>query len=1279
MTISYKKLGKGHAGGDYYLDAASADDYYLNDGLSEDPDAQREPPGKFFDPAGSLIDFGIENGEKVTTERFRSLLGGFNPISGVELVKGAGESHVSGYDFTFSAPKSVSAIWSQLDPDRRAKIEAAQEFAVRKALEFFSLHAGISRKGAGGAIKEKISLVAALWPHGSSRENDPQLHTHSTVFNLAKCADQKWRTIDVDQMLKWQTAAAGIYHAALAEGLDRELGIQCAVKEGEFVFSAGGVSETVGEHWSKRSQKIKEALANKPADAITKAVIDKATVESRDKKSELTRAELFERWEAEGKEIGFTRREAEACLGQGRVQPLTEEEVRELALLAAKNLTQSTSVFNEANVFAMLGVLLQGRGTAEDVENGANWVILNHLIELGVSPDGHRVFSTPEMVDLEKKMMEDAKTENPNHVQDAALVEAAIREKSGISDEQADAVRHACLSPNMVSIVEGAAGAGKSYTMEAVKSVYASAGYEIHGLALSWSAAGVLSEEAKIEFTRAVEGFVRDLQIGKIALHEKSVLILDEAGLVGSRHMAAILDAAREAGAKVIPTGDSKQLSPVEAGGPLEAMVEEIGSARIDEIRRQGGHVRHDPDEFAKFQWMRDAVSEFADGRAEEALSRYEAAGLVHLEDDHESAILKMIEEWNRDRLGGGGTSLLLANDNETVRELNTHVREILRGEGKIGEDAIVLKTTDLKKSFDLPFAVGDQIMFRKNDKEMGIAGDPARKGAPEKGVFNRTGGTITAITPGENGAHPKIKIQIEGKGEVEIVAGPGGYWDPKTKGTPIQHAYATTIYASQGMTVDRTYLLDSRKIDRRLAYVGMSRHREKCTTFVDRESVHQSMMEKLGSDEWRPLVKVEDAELLGHVKKTWGRASRKLTTTQWLKESEKFSSEKQQEFEKTMSALDRAEQKESSMKNQSMTRNFVKKGEAEKLAESRAWQDAVARAKGCDLPAELEKLGVKLKKNGTNEFKVHTGADEADRLFRSSRDGHWLAHTPGGDREFVDSIDYLRRHTGAGYRETVLMLAGDPQSASLAAMQLAAQPAKTPAQKAIHLTVANQVQRQQAADYARSRGISTETLREAHKQGMLALDQGGVVFVGRKPNGEIGSAETRLLNPRLVDGEAVTKWSYAGSDKTFPPILRGDEKNVHLVEGGFDALALRDLHIKEGVEPPTIVVTGGAKTRKWENNEQVRNLIGRAEKVTAWQDNELFPDGTPDLEKQAKTLADHDKQAESIVKIRGGADGFERLSPPKGVKDLAELNKKTQADNQQKIVQEEERHGLRM
>lgn len=1239
MTLSFKKLGKGVGGGDYYLKAATVDDYYLNTGATDDPALMREPPGKWFDPAGALPS--EMQGQRVGADEFRAYLGGFNPATGAAIVRGAGEQHVSGYDFTFSTPKGVSVLWSQLPDLMRTEIEAAQAAAVERALQFMTEKGGIARRGAGGTVKERVGLVAALWPHASSRENDPQLHTHCTVLNLARCQDGIYRTIDVSQILRWQSAIAGVYHAELAALLADRLGVRCAVKDGDFVFDCHDVPLRVREHWSKRSAQIKSAVAERGLDDVSKAVLDRLTIETRDKKSELPRAELIERWRVEGEQVGFTASEAVKCLGVATPRPLTMDEVAKIAEEAVDRLTQTQSVFNEAQAHAVVGVALQGRGGAEDIERA-----MRHLIEarkiqhIGATNDGTlEVYSTQAMIDLEREMVARAAQAMPSNVLASETVEHAIRSKPGLSDEQAEAVRHACLDQHRAVIVEGAAGAGKSYAMEVVKEAYEAAGYELTGLALSWSAASVLSESAKIENTRAVEGFVRDLAKGVVVLTNKSVVVIDEAGLVGSRHMAAILKAVEAADARLILTGESKQLSPADAGGAMAALAEVLGAAHMDEVRRQGSHVRHEPDQYAAFQWQRDAVLQFREGRASEALDRYSDAGDVKLCDDQEGAINAMLADWAElRRRHPEKTTLLLANDNATVREINQRVRDQLQAAGTVAGHGVTLKTSDLRKAADADFAIGDRVMFRMNDRELGIQGDAAKAAC---GVFNRTVGTLRAIRSAVDGV-PMLTIELDRGGTVEIRAGEGGYFDKRSGGVPIQHAYATTIYASQGMTVDQTFLLDSRHIDRRLAYVGASRHRERCQFYFSRAEIHERIMERVSADEYRPLVAVGDEALLHCVKAAWSRNSEKLTTVQFLQERARGHA--------ALNASAPPRTKATAKPDTAVQREHARHRVAE-------FDRLKQIARTLDFPGWLIRQGLQLVRNGLNEWKLRREGDRPWLVFKSSGAPTWLVHD--GDQT-LDPIGFVQQHWGLRFREAVQRLAGGapgdlppPLSPPVQASANLGEP--------LQMRWANAQQQAAGLKYLEAeRGISRATILRAMREKFMSTDEFGIVFVGRDEKRQIRNAETRLLKPVQFRDEWLTKKSYVGADKSFPPIFAGAPVEVNLVEGGVNALALVDLHQRQwpGKPLPTILVTGGARKLKWQNNPAVARLLREAAGVVIHKEKERSPEGLSDPRKQADTDQAHSQQHDAVVAIRGSSAGLRYEQPPAAFKNLADWNK---------------------
>ena len=224
--------------------------------------AGEEPDGVWFNPKGL---FGLADGGKVDSSDFHRLYHGFAPNTGGKLTQNAGsERRSAGLDMTFSADKSVSALWAIADPELRSEIEDAHNDAARVALEETVLrHCAYTRiRNRDGDIEVlPADISAAMFQHGTSRDNDPQLHTHCVIFNAARThRDGKYRALHQHPVYTWMKAAGAVYRNTLAWSLQERLGIRMEQygKEGEFTRIAGMPEDLIG-HWSKRRAAIIEA------------------------------------------------------------------------------------------------------------------------------------------------------------------------------------------------------------------------------------------------------------------------------------------------------------------------------------------------------------------------------------------------------------------------------------------------------------------------------------------------------------------------------------------------------------------------------------------------------------------------------------------------------------------------------------------------------------------------------------------------------------------------------------------------------------------------------------------------------------------------------------------------------------------------------------------------------------------------------------------------------------------------------------------------------------
>ena len=190
--------------------------------------AGEEPDGVWFNPKGL---FGLADGGKVDSSDFHRLYNGFAPNGGGKLTRNAGsERRSAGLDMTFSADKSVSALWAVADPELRAEIERAHNDAARVALEETVLrHCAYTRiRNRDGEIEVlPADISAAMFQHGTSRDNDPQLHTHCVIFNAARThRDDKYRALHQHPVYTWMKAAGAVYRNTLAWSLQDRLGIR---------------------------------------------------------------------------------------------------------------------------------------------------------------------------------------------------------------------------------------------------------------------------------------------------------------------------------------------------------------------------------------------------------------------------------------------------------------------------------------------------------------------------------------------------------------------------------------------------------------------------------------------------------------------------------------------------------------------------------------------------------------------------------------------------------------------------------------------------------------------------------------------------------------------------------------------------------------------------------------------------------------------------------------------------------------------------------------------
>jgi conjugative relaxase-like TrwC/TraI family protein len=814
----------------YYVRGA---EYYLG---------SREPEGVWYAPRGDL---GRRDAETVERQEFARLYEGLGE-NGQSLITNAGgkvDRRVPAFDLTFSAPRSVSVTWAFADEDLRRNLEAAQERAVRASLTTIEREAIYARRGKDGAYVEKVALTAALFQHGESRPaehadgrlfGDPNLHTHAVVLNMATRADGTVGALHSTVLRDWKMAAGAVYHAALAnEMTDLGFAVDRLGKNG--TFELAGISDTAITYFSARRQEIEKELAEAGTTSGSSAALASAVAKSTRQAKEKD-AERETVWREAAQSNGLDG-DIRAALQERSAREFVVADAghifaERLTSLPAE-LTQHESVIDRRDLVRSVHAASVGLGLPlSRLDREVDQIVASGaFVEIGRDAIGQARYSTAEMIAIERDLVATASRLATRR--GAGIDPAHIKARSaahGLSAEQTFAAE-AATGPNAIVVIEGAPGSGKTTTLAPIVEAWHAAGHRVIGTATAWRVARALQQDLNIE-ARATASWVEGLKAGERFLDEKSVLIVDEAGLLSSREAHALLSEVERARARVILVGDRRQLQAIGAGPGLDLVVRSVEATRVDTIVRQ------------RDAWARQAVTDFGAGRAEEALDAFQAHGCFEEAPSYRATLRRIVELWNHARVEHPeGSIVLIARTNKQVADVSRAVRAELKSEGVIhGAEASVEAVTPSGQSTRLEIAAGDKIRFQLRNDQLG--------------VVNGTVATVTAVHAdpaiGQN-APSNVRIEaVIDKRRISFVA--ADIADERGRAR-VGWGYASTVHGAQGMTVDRAVVVLDPRFDRHAAYVAASRAREETRLVVDRSQINALLSSSL------PLDRAQQAE----------------------------------------------------------------------------------------------------------------------------------------------------------------------------------------------------------------------------------------------------------------------------------------------------------------------------------------------------------------------------------------------------------------------------------
>ncbi|MEY9123299.1 AAA family ATPase [Bradyrhizobium yuanmingense] len=526
-------------------------------------------------------------------------------------------------------------------------------------------------------------------------------------------------------------------------------------------------------------------------------------------------------------------------------------------------LTEHESVIERRELLRSVSAALVGTGLpAERAETEFTRLLSQGVfLEIGQDALGLPCYSTPEMLAIERQVVEHAQRLASQSW--LAVNPPWLRERchtSGLTIEQTEAALAATTS-SAISIVEGAPGVGKSALLAPVVEGYTNAGCRVIATASAWRIVNLLRDDLGIE-ARATASWISRLKAGEKVLDERTVLIADEAGLLSSRDMHALLGAVSKAGAKIVLVGDRRQLQAIGAGGGLDLASRAVEAARVNQIVRQ------------REPWAREAIAAFGTGRAAHALEAFADRGLVIEANGAKAAITEVLDSAEQVHARDPGASILiLAKSNAAVAGISRAARQRLKNSGIIrGPELSFTAATPSGHSTQIVLAAGDKIRFLVRDDELG--------------VVNGSTATVVKVSettePFSSVNRALLEVQI---GDRRIAFDPMRLAD--AQGRPrLGWAYASTIYGSQGLTVDHAVVYLDPTYNRHDIYVATSRARERTALVVDAKNIDRCLASELPFDQQRDGLVFSASQRQSWLAERLARASPKISTLDVIESS---------------------------------------------------------------------------------------------------------------------------------------------------------------------------------------------------------------------------------------------------------------------------------------------------------------------------------------------------------------------------------------------------------
>lgn len=825
---------------------SATDDYYSKEGV-----------GTWLGKAANRL--GLAG--LVDPKQFRDLLEGRLPDS--SSIRKTFDTRTSvkrhGWDFTFSAPKSVS-MQAIIGGDK-AIVEAHQK-AVREAITLMEQHA-IARKKVGGNSHREVTgnLMSAAFDHELSRAKDPQLHTHVVVMNMTQRGDGQWRALSNEEMFKRIKLVGAAYRAGLARELQR-LGYEVRLTDKAGSFELAHITRAQIEAFSQRSKMIEGALENRnksrqDASTLEKQVIALATRPKKDRLTEQDRRLLMEHWKEKSRAVGITYDLGERRQPNDRAQQ--EGAARESLDFAIAHLTERQSVMLDGMLMTTAMQHAVGRATHGELRAElARRIASGDVIAEQPRAQGvEQRYTTLMAWQTEQSIL---RMEREGRYRLPAIMTPEQTDhalaSTNLNAGQRQAAHLVLTGEHRLVGIQGSAGVGKSHLINTTAGIAEQNGYRTVVLAPYANQVERLQADGLKASTLATFLVAKDKDVD-----ERTVIVIDEAGLVPTRQMEAALKVAERYRSRIVLAGDIQQLKAIEAGRPFaQLQAHDMPTAIVDQIQRQ-----KTPD-------LKPAVELAAKGHAAESLVHIDR--YVHEIADDRTRYDEIARDYAALTERERERTLIVSGTNEARREINALIRLELGIEGK-GREFDTLSRIDLtqaERRYAPSYEIGNYVQPERDYERTGLKRGHLYR-VTEIETHNRL------VLTGEDGRrteiNPRSHTQLSVYEKTRSEFAPGD-WARITRNDPaldvsngdrvrvrevsadrielenekgrrieldgfhplhVEHAYASTVHGAQGLSTDRMMMdLNTRSLTtgKDLYYVALSRARYDVTIYTN-------------------------------------------------------------------------------------------------------------------------------------------------------------------------------------------------------------------------------------------------------------------------------------------------------------------------------------------------------------------------------------------------------------------------------------------------------------